>query len=73
MSESEETFWYGQANGRGIFPLDWGNKCQGQKSQFFLFNITHWLNVSLRPQANSYKNFNKLTNNEEEIQKILFL
>jgi len=50
-----------------------GAKCQGQKSQFFLLSNAHQLNVSLRPQGNAYKNVNKLTNDEEEILKILFL
>jgi len=27
--------------GEGVFPLGWGTKCQGQKSQFFLLSVAH--------------------------------
>jgi len=39
--EPEEIFWFGQGSGWGFFPLGWGAKCQGQKSQFFLLSIPH--------------------------------
>jgi len=59
--------------GEGFFPLGWGTKFQGPKFQFFFLSIAHWLNALLRPQANGYKNFNKFTNDKEEILKMLFL
>jgi len=51
----------------GLFTLGWSAKCQEQKSQFLLLSIAQWLTASLRPQANDYKTFNKMTNDEEEI------